>query len=140
MDDPASSCLLLLQHTEPTASLTFTEALLNILLIMVIVGLNAFFVASEFALVSVRRTRIQKLVDDGASGGALAVIRLLDNPTRFISAVQLGVTLASLALGWVGEPTIARFLMPVADSIADEGTASYLAHGGAVVVAFAIIT
>jgi CBS domain containing-hemolysin-like protein len=140
MDDPASSFLLFFQHTEPTASLTFTAAFLYILLILVIVGLNAFFVASEFALVSVRRTRIQKRVDEGESGGALAVLRLLDNPTRFISAVQLGVTLASLALGWVGEPTVAQFLMPVADALADEGTAAYLAHGAAIVVAFSIIT
>jgi CBS domain containing-hemolysin-like protein len=139
MDDPASSCLLLLQHTETTDSLTLYEAVYNIAAVVFIVGLNAFFVASEFALVSVRRTRIQKLVEEGA-GGAAAVLRLLDNPTRFISAVQLGVTLASLALGWVGEPTVARFLTPVAESLAGEGSAAYIAHGGAVVIAFSIIT
>ena len=108
MDDPASSCLLLLQQTETTASITLTEALINIGAILLIVATNAFFVASEFALVSVRRTRIQKVADEGTNGGAPAVLRLLDNPTRFISAVQLGVTLASLALGWLGEPTVAR--------------------------------
>jgi CBS domain containing-hemolysin-like protein len=140
MDDPASSFLLLLQQTEQTASITLTEAVGNILLIFVIVGLNAFFVASEFALVSVRRTRIQKRVDEGERGGAMAVLRLLDNPTLFISSVQLGVTLASLALGWIGEPTVARFLFPLAEAVASEGSAGYIAHGAAIVVAFSMIT
>ncbi|MBV9242039.1 MAG: HlyC/CorC family transporter, partial [Acidobacteria bacterium] len=66
--------------------------------------------------------------------------RLLSEPTLFISAVQLGVTLASLALGWRGEPAIAQVLVPVASSIASEGTASYIAHGIAIVIAFCAIT
>ena len=140
MDDPASSFLLFLQNSESVASITLTEAVVDILLIFLIVGLNAFFVASEFALVSVRRTRIQKHADDGTSGGAVAALRLLDNPTRFISAVQLGVTLSSLALGWRGEPAIAQMLLPVAESFASEGSAAYFAHGAAIVIAFSIIT
>ena len=141
MDDPASSFLLFLQNTESVASITFNEALVYILLIFFIVALNAFFVASEFALVSVRRTRIQKLADEGSGGGGVAaVLRLLDHPTRFISAVQLGVTLASLALGWVGEPTIAQILTPAAEAIAGQSGAAYFAHGAAIVVAFSIIT
>ena len=139
MDDPASSILLFLQNTESVASITPTEAILEFLLIFFIVALNGFFVASEFSLVSVRRTRVQKLADEG-SNGALAALRLLDNPTLFISAVQLGVTLASLALGWVGEPTIAEILRPLADLIASDTTAVYFAHGVAIVIAFAIIT
>jgi CBS domain containing-hemolysin-like protein len=140
MDDPACSFLLLFQNTEYFAPISLTEGLIDFLIIFIIVGLNAFFVASEFALVSVRRTRIQKLADEGRSGGAIAVLRLLDNPTRFISAVQLGVTLASLALGWRGEPAIAQMLFPVAEALAGEGKAAYLAHGAAIVVAFSIIT
>ena len=139
MDDPASSILLLFQHTETVAPITATEVILEFLLIFVVVGLNAFFVASEFALVSVRRTRVQKLAAEG-SKGALAALRLLDNPTQFISAVQLGVTLASLALGWVGEPTIAQLLLPVADAVAGETSALYIAHIVAIVIAFSIIT
>lgn len=139
MDDPASSILALFQNSETAGGITLTKALLEFLLIFFIVGLNAFFVASEFALVSVRRTRVQKLADEGR-GGAAAALRLLDDPTLFISAVQLGVTLASLALGWVGEPTIAELLSPLAVSIAGEGSSAYLAHGAAVVVAFAIIS
>jgi CBS domain containing-hemolysin-like protein len=137
MDDPASSLLLLFQTNEAATSVT--EVAVDFLLILVIVGLNAFFVASEFSLVTVRKTRIQKLAEEG-SASAKAVLRLQDDPTLFISAVQLGVTLASLALGWVGEPTIAELLHPLAASIASEGTAGYVAHVGAIVIAFAIIT
>ena len=139
MDDPASSILLFLQNTEPVVSITATEIIVKFGLIFIIVTLNGFFVASEFALVSVRRTRVQKLADDGSSG-ALAALRLLDNPTQFISAVQLGVTLASLGLGVVGEATIANILFPVAEAIAGTGPAVYFAHIAAVVIAFAIIT
>ncbi|HEV7701623.1 MAG TPA: hemolysin family protein [Pyrinomonadaceae bacterium] len=139
MDDPASSFLLLLQATDPVTPITATEVIVNFLLILFIVGMNAFFVASEFSLVTVRKTRVQKQADEGSSG-AKAALRLLDNPTQFISAVQLGVTLASLALGWRGEPTIARLLEPLAESVATEGTAAYVAHGFAIFIAFALIT
>src|SRR5438034_11604819 len=138
MEDPASSFLLLFQET-----ISFSPALLEILAkffsLFLLVALNAFFVASEFALVSSRRTRIQTFADEG-SAGAAAALRLLDDPTLFISAVQLGVTLASLALGWRGEPAIAALLLPVADSIASEGSAACIAHGTAIVIAFAGIT
>src|SRR5947209_7270798 len=121
MDDPASSFYFaLFQHTESAEPLTLTGVVVNFLFIFLIVGLNAFFVASEFALVSARKTRVQKLADEG-NKGADAVLRLLEEPTLFISAVQLGVTLASLALGWRGEPAIAQLLLPIADSIASEG-------------------
>jgi CBS domain containing-hemolysin-like protein len=137
MDDPASSLLLFFQNE---SSITLVEALIEFLLILLIVALNGFFVASEFALVSVRRTSIQKRAEEEGSKSALAALRLLDNPTLFISAVQLGVTLASLALGWIGEPTLAELFEPLAARIATEGTAGYIAHGGAIVVAFCAIT
>jgi len=139
MDDPASSFLLLFQNAEAAASPTVASVFLDFAVIFLIVGLNAFFVASEFSLVSARRQRIQSLADTGNSGAA-AVLRLLDNPTLFISAVQLGVTLASLALGWRGEPTLAVLFEPIAERIASEGTAAYVAHGAAIAVAFLIIT
>src|ERR1051325_7717828 len=85
------------------------NALLKLFGVAILIGSNAFFVSSEFALVSVRRTRLETRANNG-SKGARAALRLLDNPTIFISAVQLGVTLASLALGWLGEPTIAALL------------------------------
>jgi CBS domain containing-hemolysin-like protein len=136
MDDPASSLLLLFQDT---ASISLNEAIWKLLLIGLFVGLNAFFVASEFALVTVRRPRVQARSDEGSKSAA-AALRLLKDPTLFISAVQMGVTLASLALGWIGEPTIARVLEPISSRIASEGQAGYFAHGGAVVVAFAFIS
>ena len=121
MDDAASSFLLLFQLSESAISGNMTGIFLEFLLIAFIVGLNAFFVASEFALVSVRKTRVAKLAE-GGSKGAKAALRLLESPTRFISAVQLGVTLASLALGWIGEPTVAKLLSPIAERIACEGS------------------
>lgn len=139
MDEPASSFLLFFQETASQTSITFGEVLIDFLLIFVIVALNGFFVASEFSLVSVRRTRIEAKAAEG-NKGAESALRLLDNPTLFISAVQLGVTLASLALGWLGEPTIAKILEPVAEKIAHEGTVAYIAHGLAIVISFVIIT
>jgi len=139
MDDPASSFFLFFQHSESAAAISFSEILLDFLLIFVIVALNGFFVASEFALVSVRKTRVEKLAEAG-SKGAKSALRMLENPTRFISAVQLGVTLASLALGWVGEPTIAALLTPLAEQIAGGTAAAYFAHITAIVIAFACIT
>ncbi|MGH9820615.1 MAG: hemolysin family protein [Pyrinomonadaceae bacterium] len=140
MDDPASSLLLFFQNTAPLADqISAGEILVDLLIILVIVGVNAFFVASEFALVSARKSRVQTLADEG-SKGATAALRLLDNPTRFISAVQLGVTLASLALGWVGEPVLAKFFEPMAEKIASDGPAAYVAHGAAIVLSFCLIT
>ena len=139
MDDPASSFLFFFQSAEGVTSPSFLGIVGEFLLIFFFVGLNAFFVASEFALVSSRRPRIQTMAEAG-SGGAAAALRLLSNPTLFISAVQLGVTLASLALGWIGEPTLARLLEPIAERVASEGMAAVVAHGAAVLLAFTIIT
>src|SRR6267143_759684 len=112
---------------------------LKLIGVAILVATNGFFVASEFALVSVRRARIEARVAAG-SKNAGAALRLLDNPTTFISAVQLGITLASLALGWIGEPTIAHLLYPLASSVASEGRAGYVAHVMAIVIAFSIIS
>jgi CBS domain containing-hemolysin-like protein len=87
----------------------------------------------------VRRARLEARAETG-SKAARAALRLLDEPTIFISATQLGITLASLALGWIGEPTVAALLMPLAARIASEGTAGYIAHGTAIVIAFTAIT
>jgi CBS domain containing-hemolysin-like protein len=115
------------------------SALIKLFGVAILIGANAFFVSSEFALVSVRRPRLETLANSG-SKGARAALRLLDNPTIFISAVQLGVTLASLALGWLGEPTIARLLEPIAHTFAPEGRANYAAHILAFVIAFSLIS
>src|SRR5882724_7612751 len=114
-------------------------ALLKLAAIAFLVATNGFFVASEFALVSVRRARLEARAAAGSTN-ARAALRLLDNPTIFISAVQFGITLASLALGWIGEPTVARLLEPIASAIASEGRAGYVAHLMAIIIAFSLIT
>ncbi|MEP6743049.1 MAG: hemolysin family protein [bacterium] len=112
---------------------------LKLIGVVLLVATNGFFVASEFALVSVRRARVEARAAAG-SKNANAALRLLNNPTIFISAVQLGITLASLALGWIGEPTIAALLYPVAQRIASEGRVAYLAHVLAIIIAFSVIS
>jgi hypothetical protein len=114
-------------------------AFLKLLAVATLVVANAFFVASEFALVSVRRTKLEERAQ-GGSRGAQAALRLLDNPTLLISATQLGVTLASLALGWAGEPTIAALLEPIAYKFTSSVSAVYVAHIVAIVIAFTVIT
>lgn len=142
MDDPASNFLVFLQaadipiHTESESA---SVILIKLSAVVLLVLINGFFVAAEFALVSSRRSRIEAKAAEGNKGADVA-LKLLDNPTMFISAVQLGVTLASLALGWLGEPTIAHFLEPLADRIAPAGTVNYVAHGIAIAIAFTCIT
>jgi len=97
---------------------------------------NGFFVAAEFALVSVRETRIEQLIAQNRPG-ARTVRRLQENLGEFLPAVQLGVTLCSLALGWIGEPTVAVFIQRALGSIPH---AILYSHAIAVVIAFALIT
>ena len=88
-----------------------TIVLFKIFLILLLVVANGFFVAVEFALVSVRRARIETLATAGTAGAA-AVLRALDHLDEMLSASQFGITLASLALGAVGESTLAGWLEP----------------------------
>lgn len=81
----------------------------NIIAVIFLVLANGFFVAAEFALVGVRRTRILTLAQ-GGDRRAQRLVNLLDNLNAYISATQLGITLASLALGWIGEPAVAHLL------------------------------
>src|SRR5437016_4510049 len=136
MDDPASNFLAFLAGD---ASITFINAVAKLVAVLVLVAANAFFVGAEFALVSVRRTRLEARAAAG-SRRARAAFRLISNPTLFISATQLGVTVASLALGWIGEPTVAAILQPLALRIAAEGRAGYVTHLLAIIIAFAAIT
>lgn len=84
----------------------------KILLVLGLVGANGFFVAAEFALVKVRRSEVQLAARQG-SRAAKMVDRLLGHLDSYLSACQLGITLASLGLGWVGEPLVARTLEPM---------------------------
>jgi len=106
-----------------------------ILLVFLLVFANGFFVASEFALVGVRRSRIEMLVARG-SRSAQRLLMLLDNLNTYISATQLGITMASLALGWVGEPVFAHLLeAPLKGRVSD-----LTLHTISFAIAFAIIT
>src|SRR5207302_3891748 len=138
MDDPASFCLAFLADSADTST-TLIKFAAKFVAVLFLVVANGFFVGAEFSLVSVRRTRLETRAAAG-SRGARAALRLISNPTVFISATQLGITLASLALGWIGEPTIAALLEPVAKAIAPAGKAAYVAHAIAIVIAFTVIT
>lgn len=108
----------------------------NIFLVMFLVLLNGFFVAAEFAMVKVRSTRIDTLLQEGNMRAKYAK-RLVDNLDAYLSACQLGITLASLGLGWIGEPAIARLLEPV---LTDLGLSGAMIHTVAFAIAFSIIT
>ena len=86
--------------------------ILNVLVVLVLVLANGFFVASEFALVKVREGELKALADRG-SQKAKRVQSILQNLDTYLSSCQLGITLASLGLGWVGEPMVARSLSPL---------------------------
>jgi magnesium and cobalt exporter, CNNM family len=136
MDDPASNFLPLI--IDATSS-TFVGTLIRLVAVLVLVLINGYFVGAEFALVAARRTRLEARAAAGSQRAA-AALRLLDDPTLFINASQLGITIASLALGWIGEPAFVGLLQPVATLIAPQGTAAYVAHLLAVIVAFSLIT
>jgi len=89
-----------------------STALLQLLAVILLVGANGFVVAAEFSLVSVRRTRIAELVASGNTS-AEAVQKAISNPDRVIAATQLGITIASLGLGWIGEPALAHWIEPL---------------------------
>jgi CBS domain containing-hemolysin-like protein len=106
--------------------------------VLALILANGFFVAAEFAIVTVRKTRVDQLV---AEGNRLApmVRRATSDPASFIATTQLGITMASLALGWVGEPTVAASLQPLFD-FAPAPVAIATAHSIATALAFALIT
>lgn len=110
----------------------------RLIAVVLLVLANGFFVAAEFALVSVRKTRIAELLDQGNTS-AQWVQRALEDPDRFIAATQLGITIASLGLGWIGEPALGKLIQPIIDlfpaAIEDE-----LSHSLSAGLAFAIIT
>jgi CBS domain containing-hemolysin-like protein len=138
MDDPAGYFLASLIDAVPHSD-SLLKILAKLCAVLFFVGANGFFVAAEFALVSVRRPRLEARAVAG-SHRAQAALRLLDDPTSFISATQLGITIASLALGWIGEPTVASVLEPIAARIASAGRAGYIAHLLAIIIAFGAIT
>ena len=110
--------------------------LLRVFLIVLLVAANAFFAAAEFALVSVRDTRIQQLIE-ARRIGARTVQRLHRNLDEVVNGVQLGITVVSLTLGWVGEPVLAQIMQ---QWFGDMPHVMIYAHGAAIVIAFVLIT
>jgi len=135
MDELPSTCLsLLIAEGDAAVSYSAGTIILKLVVVLLLVAANGFFVAAEFAFVGVRSSRIETLANQG-SRAAKRLMELLGNLNAYLSACQLGITLASLALGWIGEPAIARLLEGPLSGLSDT-----LRHGIAFAIAFSIIT
>jgi len=112
--------------------------LLRVFLILLLVAANAFFAAAEFSLISVRDTRIQQLIEAGRVGARI-VQRLHQHLDEVVNGVQLGITMVSLTLGWIGEPMVASLVarLPVVQRLPH---VAVYAHTIAIVIAFSLIT
>lgn len=117
--------------------MSFWDSFFNILLVFFFVFLNGFFVAAEFAIVKVRATQIQPLLRKGNRRAKMAN-ELITHLDAYLSATQLGITISSLALGWIGEPFVARMLTPLFQNVGM--TDDRLIQAASFGVAFAIIT
>src|SRR5690242_18618588 len=114
------------------------SVLLRVLLVLFLVAATAFFAAAEFALFTVRDTRIQQL-SEARRVGARILLRLHRNLDEVVNGVQLGVTVVSLTLGWIGEPMVERFVVGL-HFLEKVPHAVVYAHGLAIAIAFTLIT
>lgn len=112
------------------------EILLKLILVLFLVAMNGFFVAAEFSIVKIRTSRLDTLILEGNSKAKYAK-KLTDHLDASLSVTQLGITLASLGLGWVGEPTVSMILLPITSFF---GVGPELSHSISVIVGFSIIT
>ena len=115
-----------------------TSILFNIFIIAFLLFVNGFFVAAEFALVKVRKTRLEQLCNEGSSSAKRA-LKLVNNTNRMLAAAQLGVTIASIALGWVAEATIVQLLLPLINLL-PLSNPTVTSHVIAVPVSFVLVT
>ncbi|MCP1190012.1 hemolysin family protein [Priestia flexa] len=106
------------------------------ILLAVLIALTAFFVATEFAIIRIRSSRIDQLVVEG-SKNAKAAKQVITNLDEYLSACQLGITITALGLGWLGEPTVAHMLEPLFEQLGIEGGLSTIIS---VAIAFAVVT
>jgi putative hemolysin len=111
---------------------------LRLFAVLLLVGMNAFFSAAEFSLVAVRLSRVRQLVEKGDPRARIVEI-LLSDLSRVVSGVQVGITIASLLLGYLGEITFAEILTPLVEGIPRPWTAVF-AHGVALILAFGFLT
>lgn len=112
---------------------------LFLFLALLLVLANGFFVAVEFAIVKVRPSRLRSLAEDGRPGAASA-LKVVNQLDAYLSATQFGITLASLGLGWLGEPAFAHLLQPVLSRLLPATSAERLSHSLSLAVAFILIT
>lgn len=110
--------------------------LLNLVLLILLIALTAFFVGAEFAVVKVRMSRIDQLIEEG-NKQALTVKKVVGNLDYYLSACQLGITVTALGLGWLGEPTVERILHPVFDAFGIPSSVSAIVS---FVLAFSLVT
>jgi CBS domain containing-hemolysin-like protein len=113
------------------------ENILLVVLALLLVALNGFFVAAEFGIVTLRKTRVRAIAKDGGLRGRI-LYKVHSQLDAYLSACQLGITLASLGLGWVGEPAFARILEPAFAVLGV--TSPQLIHGVSFVIAFGVIS
>ncbi|MBZ5725927.1 MAG: hemolysin family protein [Acidobacteriia bacterium] len=110
----------------------------RILLVVLLIAVNGLFAGAEVALISVRQSRLRQMAEEGQVG-AQAALNLLSNPGRLLSMTQVGVTLASLGLGWAGEDTLYQMLVALLHPVTTPLSIKFL-HGGSLVVSFLIIS
>jgi putative hemolysin len=118
---------------------TMGSILFGLFSILALVFVNGFFVAAEFSLVGARRTRIAQLANEGHPG-AKAAQKAIEHLDSYIAATQLGITLASLGLGWIGEPAIAHLLEPLLHAVMPAENQEAFRVGLAVAIGFSIVT
>ena len=112
---------------------------ISLLAVVGLVAANGLFVATEFSYVAVRRTRIRQRAEEGHARARVLLTALNDLDT-YIAATQLGITMSSLALGWVGEPAAAQLVEPGVEKVVHGWWAVAFAHGIAIAVTFTLIT
>jgi CBS domain containing-hemolysin-like protein len=117
--------------------MAFMDHVLLLGVTALLVLINAFFVASEFAIVKIRPTRLEELVRQG-NGRAKLALRLVRRLDSYLSANQLGITLASIGLGWIGEPAIADLIAPGLASLGS--LAAPTAHTASLTISFVVIS
>lgn len=118
--------------------MSLSDIFINIFVIIFLLFVNGFFVAAEFSLVKVRKTRLEQLSNEGISNAKKA-LKLVNDVNRMLAAAQLGVTIASIALGWVAEATIVQLIEPVITAFPLMNSAA-TAHVIAVPISFVLVT
>lgn len=115
-----------------------TDSPFRLLLVALLIAINAFFAGAEVSLLSVRQSRLRQMAENGQAG-AQAALNLLSNPGRLLSVTQVGVTLASLGLGWAGESTVYGIFAALVHPAITPSTAEWL-HGAGIILSFLIIS